>query len=365
MPAVLSAYEIQRLKNIEENKQVLKDLGLFKPFQLVPKNIKKRPRQHKRKQSSDSSAFKKVRVQERPGLGDDGGSSFATGVRKSRRLTGLKPPSAEDVDIELSKVDPDADYKPKPVRRENTFGAIPGVEVGREWMMRLDCSRDGIHRPTVAGIHGNEEEGCYSLALSGGYEDDLDLGECFTYTGEGGRDLKGTRANPKNLRTAPQSRDQRLTRGNLALTRNVEFKRPVRVIRGYKLDSPYAPEDGYRYDGLYMVEKYWFTTGLSSHGVYKFALRRCTDQAPPSWDVEEPNSPGKKSDSAYSSQSERDISDFGSEQDKDMDGSDTSELSPASSPAPINEPSSPTPQDDQDVEQITHENVTMETTNNK
>ena len=52
-------------------------------------------------------------------------------------------------------------------------------------MMRIYCSRDGIHRPTVAGIHGNEDEGCYSLALSGGYEDDLDLGESFTYTGEG------------------------------------------------------------------------------------------------------------------------------------------------------------------------------------
>lgn len=40
-------------------------------------------------------------------------------------------------------------------------------------------------RPTVAGIHGNDVEGCYSLALSGGYEDDLDYGVCFTYTGEG------------------------------------------------------------------------------------------------------------------------------------------------------------------------------------
>ena len=40
-------------------------------------------------------------------------------------------------------------------------------------------------RPTVAGIHGNEVEGCYSLALSGGYEDDLDYGEFFTYTGAG------------------------------------------------------------------------------------------------------------------------------------------------------------------------------------
>ena len=40
-------------------------------------------------------------------------------------------------------------------------------------------------RPTVAGIHGSEVEGCYSLALSGGYEDDLDYGEFFTYTGAG------------------------------------------------------------------------------------------------------------------------------------------------------------------------------------
>lgn len=36
----------------------------------------------------------------------------------------------------------------------------------------------------MAGIHGSDE-GCYSLALSGGYEDDLDYGVCFTYTGEG------------------------------------------------------------------------------------------------------------------------------------------------------------------------------------
>ena len=39
-------------------------------------------------------------------------------------------------------------------------------------------------RPTVAGIHSGPD-GCYSVALSGGYEDDIDYGECFTYTGEG------------------------------------------------------------------------------------------------------------------------------------------------------------------------------------
>lgn len=42
-----------------------------------------------------------------------------------------------------------------------------------------------VDRPTVAGIHGNESVGCYSIALSGGYEDDIDLGESFTYTGSG------------------------------------------------------------------------------------------------------------------------------------------------------------------------------------
>lgn len=38
--------------------------------------------------------------------------------------------------------------------------------------------------------------------------------------------------------------------GNLALTKNIENGKPVRVIRGYKLKSDFAPEEGYRYDGM-------------------------------------------------------------------------------------------------------------------
>ncbi len=33
-------------------------------------------------------------------------------------------------------------------------------------------SESGVHRPHVAGIHGRENEGAYSIVLSGGYEDD-------------------------------------------------------------------------------------------------------------------------------------------------------------------------------------------------
>lgn len=57
----------------------------------------------------------------------------------------------------------------------------------------------------------------------------------------------------QNLRTAPQSKDQMLIGANLSLSKNVETKKPVRVIRGFKLRSPYAPKEGYRYDGKVLI----------------------------------------------------------------------------------------------------------------
>ena len=35
----------------------------------------------------------------------------------------------------------------------------------------------------VAGINGSKKEGCRSLVLSGGYADDKDFGDEFTYSG--------------------------------------------------------------------------------------------------------------------------------------------------------------------------------------
>ena len=37
-------------------------------------------------------------------------------------------------------------------------------------------------RPPVAGIAGSEKKGCQSIVLAGGYEDDEDNGDEFTYT---------------------------------------------------------------------------------------------------------------------------------------------------------------------------------------
>jgi hypothetical protein len=47
---------------------------------------------------------------------------------------------------------------------------------------------------------------------------------------------------------------------------SAETKKPVRVIRGFKCKSKYAPAEGYRYDGLYVVEKAWRAPGLNDKG---------------------------------------------------------------------------------------------------
>lgn len=147
----------------------------------------------------------------------------------------------------------------------------------------------------MGGIHGRESDGAYSIVLSGGYEDDVDNGDNFLYTGSGGRDLSG------NKRTAEQSCDQTLTRLNKALALNCNIPlnnkggeakdwkggKPVRVVRNYKLHkrSKFAPEIGNRYDGIYKVVKYYPEKGKSGFIVWRYLLRR-DDETPAPWTAE-------------------------------------------------------------------------------
>ncbi|KAF8516217.1 PUA-like domain-containing protein [Hysterangium stoloniferum] len=251
-----------RAKNIANNKALLISMGLEKAVIPAsrPKNASTQPKKRKVDASDANTPAKAAKVSK-------------VAVTKAGR---------ENVGNMLGK----RLHDPK------TFGDIPGVEVGTWWGTRTDA----IHAPFVAGIAGSAMDGAYSVALSGGYDDDVDLGYalsfsvrhfqstlCTDFVGEGGRDLKGTKANPKNLRTAPQSCDQSFDNPmNAALKRSVKTKKPVRVIRGYKLRSPYAPETGYRYDGLYTVEKAWLERGLNKEGykVCKYAFKRIPGQSP-------------------------------------------------------------------------------------
>ena len=69
-------------------------------------------------------------------------------------------------------------------------GPIPGIDCGMHWEYRMQCAEAGVHRPPVSGIAGSEKAGgCTSIVLGGGYEDDEDSGESFTYTGSGEFDI--------------------------------------------------------------------------------------------------------------------------------------------------------------------------------
>merc|ERR1712029_346881 len=185
---------------------------------------------------------------------------------------------------------------------QHHFGEVPGIEGGMTWESRMQLSEEGIHRPPVAGIAGKPTSGgSQSIVLSGGYEDDVDSGHEFWYTGAGGRDLSG------NKRTGEACEDQKFEKVNLALAMCVEGDwsapkklpnkegvtakkwkngKPIRVTRGFKFGkhSKYAPKEGYRYDGIYKLVSF-----KASHSdkigfkVYRYLLRR-DDPAPAPWE---------------------------------------------------------------------------------
>jgi len=144
------------------------------------------------------------------------------------------------------------------------IGHIPAYPVGSCFASRADLMRSRVHGARIAGIAGSGRTGARSVVLNGAYENTEDFGETILYTGHGGRDPE----------TGCQVAHQTLTRGNLALALNAETGLPVRVIRGARHPSPYAPLEGYRYDGLYRVETYWCETGKSGFLIWRYRLRQ-------------------------------------------------------------------------------------------
>ncbi|KAI0932237.1 hypothetical protein AcW1_000586 [Taiwanofungus camphoratus] len=289
-------YEEQCLQNRARFQALLKEMGYDGDLLPPTKKASQTPRATRKRKASvdteDGSDGNEENHKKIARVGDYESGKEGTGLRRSRRNQGKKVDYTGDSigrpvpRLTSYGVGMKMKSEPRSVGKRlydpKTFGTIPGIPVGTWWQTREECSADAVHAPWVAGISGGPK-GAYSVALSGGYEDDVDLGDAFTFTGSGGRDLKGTKASPKNLRTAPQSCDQLFENPfNSALKKSCETKKPIRVIRGYKLNSPYAPAQGYRYDGLYTVEKAWMERGLNTRGwmVCKFAFKRIEGQAP-------------------------------------------------------------------------------------
>ncbi|MGB2232718.1 MAG: YDG/SRA domain-containing protein [Flavobacteriaceae bacterium] len=147
--------------------------------------------------------------------------------------------------------------------REIIFGEITGIQEGQWFEGRKEMMPTSFHRNWGAGIDGNGSVGTAAIVLSGGYEDDKDLGDEIIYTGAGGNDAN----------TGKQVADQTWTnRGNAGLLKSMNEGLPVRVIRGHKHKSPFSPTSGYSYAGLYSVVDAWQETGKSGFKICRFRL---------------------------------------------------------------------------------------------
>ncbi|GJE94061.1 hypothetical protein PsYK624_102290 [Phanerochaete sordida] len=157
------------------------------------------------------------------------------------------------------------------------FGEIPGVQVGRRFESR-DALRDaGVHGMNEAGIHGRKRVGAVSVVLSDGFDNE-DHGEHFVYIGSGGR--------KSDQHLGDQVSDQSFNvSANEALRKSAEDHKPVRVIRCFRLRSRYAPAEGFRYDGLYVVTNPRVEVVPDGPNVCKFDFQRLPGQDPLPADV--------------------------------------------------------------------------------
>ena len=150
------------------------------------------------------------------------------------------------------------------MKSDRIFGGLRDVIEGDLFKSRIDLAMSKVHKPIQAGISGSENEGADSIVISGGYEDDEDLGHIIIYTGQGGR------SNELKVQVA----NQMLTKGNKGLAISCEKQLPVRVIRKVNEKPSSSNEEGYRYDGLYSVTDYWHEKGKSGFIIWRFRLEK-------------------------------------------------------------------------------------------
>lgn len=152
-----------------------------------------------------------------------------------------------------------------------TEGAPPLVSVGDLFESRVALRDAGVHSPLQQGIQGQQDFGCQSIVLNGGYETDDDQWLTVRYTGTGGQENR------------QQIRDQELShKNNRALLRSIERANPIRVTRGPRSDPRFRPPSGkYRYDGLYRATDVDESVDSRGFRVYLFTLIRLSEQTSP------------------------------------------------------------------------------------
>lgn len=147
-----------------------------------------------------------------------------------------------------------------------------GLLVNGSWYpTQLAVLRDGGHGASQGGITASPEDGAYSVIMAGGLDPkgrpypNVDRGDEVLYCG----------TDNTNAEVNAPSHDTK------AMLVNHAEGKPVRLFRSSNLNNKYAPELGFRYDGLYSVEGYEkLDPAGEKRNRHRFKLVRCKGQDP-------------------------------------------------------------------------------------
>ncbi|SMR56972.1 unnamed protein product [Zymoseptoria tritici ST99CH_1E4] len=202
----------------------------------------------KRKTSSTSTSTGRVKIPPsgHPIWGKDG------------IMNGLARKTASDAGRFSTVLNPELKHKKRPF---DVYGHN-GLEVGQWFPNRLSSLYYGAHGASQAGISGDTKNGAYSIVVSGAYDElDKDMGDVLYYSGSGSHE------NDDPKRHAESTNQTRTLHASLR-TQN-----PVRVLRN-KSKHRYAPTEGIRYDGLYIVVSMHRPTNAKGGLYEQFRLER-------------------------------------------------------------------------------------------
>ncbi|KAL7300622.1 hypothetical protein TKK_0006625 [Trichogramma kaykai] len=125
-------------------------------------------------------------------------------------------------------------------------------KIGQMWSSRKDLLNAGVHTELIDSISGHPKKWAHSIIYSGENELDEDQGQKIQFAVLG-RELEGMKE---------------------ALARNFTNGMNVRVVRQFKIDSPYENDQCYKYDGVYKVSEYRPGVEKSGRCVWLFTLER-------------------------------------------------------------------------------------------
>lgn len=158
------------------------------------------------------------------------------------------------------------DYKDQ-VRNASVFGHN-GLTVGAWFPLLRAAYFHGAHGQWVRGIHGDPKVGAYSIVVGGSkYEDmDDDRGDVIWYSAD------------NSVENTDRDRHANFTGMTRSLIKSIDTRHPVRVLRKGNEKNSFAPDIGFRYDGLYRVV-HWQENNNSKGGKYvRFKLKRLGEQ---------------------------------------------------------------------------------------